>query len=335
MRSSVRFLGGGVIDATPVWTNNPSLSSVEGGKPVVLNLLATSPIEAPIVFTAGTLPAGLTLTGSTIGGVVENPAADETKNFDVYVATGILSRKITFSLPVTKSATDDPFSANVVFYYRANGNYTDTSANNRSIVATGANTNMQVVASNGKFGGALEFRGTSMTLAQDMRIPAHADLNVGTSDFTLEWQLRASTTQTQYSVWMVSATGAAGSTNNSDTTNGISIFAQPGNTNRFSLKCGAGGARSTAIAPNDNVWRHYAVVRSGNVIKVYVDGVGQLSYDYTGEVDFGSAYGIRLGNWNGQNAANQFRGFIDEIRLTKAARYLSNFTPPSAEFPYP
>jgi hypothetical protein len=79
----------------------------------------------------------------------------------------------------------------------------------------------------------------------------------------------------------------------------------------------------------NDVWQHHAVVRSGGVLTLYLDGVA------IGSTSFGNNLGSSTVMNIGDNGAGAQRtnGYIDEFRVTKgAARYLANFTPPSMQF---
>jgi hypothetical protein len=84
-----------------------------------------------------------------------------------------------------------------------------------------------------------------------------------------------------------------------------------------------------------NTWYHLAVVRSSGTIKVYWDGTERTSFtnDYNwtpsgtdyivgATPKFGEFIDDR-GSWN---------GYMDEIRISKSARYTANFTPTTSAF---
>lgn len=99
---------------------------------------------------------------------------------------------------------------------------------------------------------------------------------------------------------------------------------------------GDAGAIGTVITIN--VWHHLAIVRVGNNIQGYLNGVQQfnaampsaqnltpIGADLTFDPPFtiGSNRGLDF-----------FSGYIDEFRVTNGvARYTANFTPPTAAFP--
>ncbi len=76
-------------------------------------------------------------------------------------------------------------------------------------------------------------------------------------------------------------------------------------------------------------WHHMAFVRAGNIIRLFIDGIqegGNVAYSGSmltdralriGDDSFGSA------PWNGH---------LDEVRISKVARWTSNFTPPTEAY---
>lgn len=81
-----------------------------------------------------------------------------------------------------------------------------------------------------------------------------------------------------------------------------------------------------------NAWSHLAVCRSGATTRLFLNGEivasGPDNYNYP-------AYDapLTIGGDYTQNANGDFRGWIDELRITKGvARYTAAFTPPDAPF---
>jgi hypothetical protein len=76
-----------------------------------------------------------------------------------------------------------------------------------------------------------------------------------------------------------------------------------------------------------NTWYHIAWVRNGTNIKIYLDGVEKGSATISGtpsvvarDLSIGSHY--RVGS----------RSYVDEIRISKTARYTAGFTPSASAF---
>ena len=79
-----------------------------------------------------------------------------------------------------------------------------------------------------------------------------------------------------------------------------------------------------------NTWQHHALVRSGNTLTHYVNGIAATSYSGTMPTFTlnGGFIGASDGGAYGQKCN------LEELRVTKGvARYLENFTVPSARFP--
>jgi hypothetical protein len=81
-----------------------------------------------------------------------------------------------------------------------------------------------------------------------------------------------------------------------------------------------------------NVWDHFAFVytKSNNTIRLFYNGTQVASTTVSGTPQFQDvgATVITIGQYN-NNAMN---GYLDEIRVSKSARYTSNFTPATSPF---
>jgi hypothetical protein len=95
------------------------------------------------------------------------------------------------------------------------------------------------------------------------------------------------------------------------------------------------GAGSIVIISNNNVfttntWYHFAVVRSSNVISLYVNGV-DVTNNRVGTQSSGIGAGnLTIGGF--PNGALMYSGHFDEIRWSNTARYTSGFTPSTTPF---
>ncbi|PWC73969.1 LamG domain-containing protein [Azospirillum sp. TSH64] len=90
----------------------------------------------------------------------------------------------------------------------------------------------------------------------------------------------------------------------------------------------AGAVRITsAVLASDN-WYHIALVRRVGVTTLYVGGVSAGTWaDTTAYV----AHTISLGSYY-DTPNNRLLGWLDQVRVSKIARYSANFTPPTAAF---
>jgi hypothetical protein len=88
---------------------------------------------------------------------------------------------------------------------------------------------------------------------------------------------------------------------------------------------------SHTVTPTLSTWYHIAVSYDGSTYRLFWDGTqqdsvgaGTLTYE-TGGLSIGSRYG---------SGSDPFHGHMDEIRVSHAARYTTNFTPGGPFSPY-
>jgi hypothetical protein len=79
-------------------------------------------------------------------------------------------------------------------------------------------------------------------------------------------------------------------------------------------------------------WDHYAVVRSGNLLYGFKNGtlLNSGGTAITGTIANAASTDFRIG---GIKNGNVYNGYIQDLRITKYARYTANFTAPTAAFP--
>ena len=91
-----------------------------------------------------------------------------------------------------------------------------------------------------------------------------------------------------------------------------------------------GSATNFSSTLPQNEWYHFALVRSGSTVKIYVNGTA----DSTTRSDSNSyAFGSDTLHIGGHPSLTSygFQGYLDDFRLTIGlARYTSNFTPPTS-----
>lgn len=145
-------------------------------------------------------------------------------------------------------------------------------------------------------------------------VATQPDFNFGTADFTIElWAYRT-------------ATGVVYSLIDLRPSAGASPYPQISISSTGTVRYTVGGV--TQIQSGTlvlNTWTHVAVVRQSGVTWLYVAGVkSATSYTDTnnylqGAVTIGATFG----------GSTPFAGYIDDLRISKVARYTTSFTPPT------
>ena len=100
-----------------------------------------------------------------------------------------------------------------------------------------------------------------------------------------------------------------------------------------SVQKGFGGYDTGYFGVDDNTlpaavatqWLHVAVCRIGSVVKLYHNGTLKVTHTHTNDYPNGN---VKIGYGGGTS----LNGFVDDVRISKMARYTSNFTPPSEPF---
>ena len=212
--------------------------------------------------------------------------------------------------------TTDPFYASVsllLFGGGTNGStiISDISQSPKTVVAIG---NSQISTAQSKFyGSSILFDGTGDYLT----VSPTTDLVFDAGAFTVEcWFYANSLSATLYAGLMAFNAGPNTSAWGSYVrSNGVFMYGSAGTLT-------GGGTVST------NTWHHYAATRSGNTLRVFLNGVQQATATVTGNYISGGSE-FRVGDDN--DATNPaFNGYINDLRITKGvARYTANFTPPT------
>lgn len=204
----------------------------------------------------------------------------------------------------------DPLFASVALLLPMNGangstTFTDASSSPKTFTRSGS---VQISTAQSKFGGAsAEFSGSGGTLSASSWIYI-------SGDFTIECLMYSTSTADQIigghgvqnvQVFRINDSGTG---NMSFFLNGTQVF------------------NPTPAGITTYQWQHLAICRSGSSTRMFVDGgqIGATNTSWTGAFFFNVVGGM---------FSNNFLGYLDEFRVTTAARYVANFTPPAAPFP--
>jgi hypothetical protein len=231
-------------------------------------------------------------------------------------------------MPLKPAIIDkDPYFSSVSLLLRMNGangstTFVDSGPNALAITRFG---DAQISTAQSKYGGASAyFDGTGDYL----RITDSTRFNFGSGDWTVEFWFYNSNPSDQWK----------GLIDLSDGNNGYAgIWVSYLSNNSIQTSISTTGfswavtATGTANSVSKNVWNHYAVVRTGNVVKIFLNGIQYVS----NSTITGSVYAAKFNHFIGSFGAAglNYNGYLDDIRITKGiCRYIANFSPPAYEF---
>jgi hypothetical protein len=241
--------------------------------------------------------------GARDGGIVYGPG------------TAWMTSSTTF-VPGERTNGLDPYFSSVSLLLHMNGSngsttFTDSSSNGLAIAATG---NAQISTTQSKFGNASgNFDGSGDYLTVN-----NSSVNIAASqDFTWEaW------------IYPLSLGGYKCIVKNGDSSTGTPHLYL---SNSLLILW---ESNSSKIAHQTNVvvnqWQHVALVRAGNVSRIYLDGISSSdAYSWSASTSNILTIGSDAGG-----IGQDFNGYIDEVRVTKGvARFTSTFSPSSNPFP--
>jgi hypothetical protein len=227
---------------------------------------------------------------------------------DVRVVTSALSNTVP-TAPLTAIT-----NTSLLLNFSNAGIYDATSKNDLETVG-----NAQIVAPTPTKwgGGSMAFDGTTDYLVE----PTSVYFGYGTGDFTIE-------------CWVYfNSTGTATIFSNLSGTASTNPHIYINSTIRFYN--GGGDRITSSTSPSTGVWYHLAVCRASGSTRMFLDGT-QTGSTYADTNDYGQSAPLGVGTyWNGGApvTASTLNGYLQDVRVSKYARYTTNFTPPTAAFP--
>ena len=215
----------------------------------------------------------------------------------------------------------DPYTVLLIHGNGVDGSadFPDTTTLNHAITAVG---NAQVDTAQKKFGtGSVLLDGTGDWLS----LADSDDWNFGSGDFTIDLWIKRNATGATYLFGQSNATYSATSRAWE-----INLTA----TGVIQGRVWVAGANQEAPSPgsitNDGLFHHLALIRYGNNLYLYLDGVSGGAKDITGLTVQNSTNPLYIGSLAGLTPVN---GWLDEIRVSKGiARWTADFTPPTEEY---
>jgi YD repeat-containing protein len=238
------------------------------------------------------------------------------------------SQDVTLTLSANDFASADSFTKLLLHADGTNGSidFIDNSQSHHSITAYG---NSRLDTSQTKFGSAAAFfdgDGDYLSLADS------ADWNFASEDFTIDFWVKFNTLPASGSYQMLCS-------QISDSAHYV-YLAVKNSSGAYQLTFYVNNpSYAIDVAANTNpnfstgVWCHIALVRTGNIFKIFQDGIqigaDAVDSDVVSDIDAP----FEIGRWNHSGAYFYFDGWLDEIRISKGiARWTANFTPANAPY---
>ena len=217
------------------------------------------------------------------------------------------------ALPTTASSTPaDPYYGYTSLLLHMDGtnastNFVDSGPSALTVTRTGTPA---ISTSQSKYGGSsVAFSGTTDRLG----VASNALFAFGTGDFTVEFWVYFNSISTSFV--QLYDTYVSG---------GFSFY-WSGSTSTLIISNRSANQLSQAWSPSANTWYHLAVSRSGTSLKLFVNGT--VLGSATASTSYAQA-AIQIGG-TADNASYTLNGYIDDLRITKYARYTSAFAPPA------
>lgn len=255
----------------------------------------------------GALPPGIQLDEQS-GTLTGTPISAATYSFTVKVQYGSKNDLQVYSIPVTLTTTSFLAHMNSLSETPAVGRYDALS------------TAITLDTANFITGGASFYNNTSNAR---VKMLGDATTTFGTGDFTIEFWARRTRRDADYSAYMFSMAGVAQIW--------IDDLTSSNTNNKLYFSTGKGSISAPSYMAM-STWYHLALVRKNGVISAFVNGTKVASL---ADASNYAQQDIHLfSKATMQSAPNNYRSFygnIDEVRVSKTARYDADFTPSATE----
>ena len=297
------------FSASPNWQTSSGLGEYPDSVSITLTLSAN--LATSYTTVSGSLPPGLSLNGNTgvITGSVTGITVDTTYTFTVR-ATDAELQDSPRTFTVTITVGDPYFRLTTLLLTGNSGNtvVTDSSTNNFAINVVGDSR-----ASNFSpylTGWSNYFDGTGDNLI----VASNAAFALGSGDFTVECWFYMNNTSTAMCMFENRPT---------NTSSGINMFVNYSAAGQVQYRDSSGAPISSSITVSANTWNHYALVRSGSTITLWING--QSGGSVTKTTNFTDNTCVLAQD---QGGGFNFAGYLSNFRIVKGtALYTANFTP--------
>jgi len=180
--------------------------------------------------------------------------------------------------------------------------------------------NAQISTSVKKYGtGSMYFDGSGDYLY----VPSNLSNALGTGDFTFECWVNAAATPSDVGIF------ESRTLSDSGIQNGFTLTAFSSSVIRIFSD---GILISSSNTSYVGAWCHVAVVRASGTWTLYINGVSQGTSTAVRNMT-NTDMVIGAGRYSSSSTPNAFfNGYIDDLRITRSARYLANFTPQTSQW---
>jgi hypothetical protein len=261
------------------------------------------------------------------GGTQYNIAALDRMTPKPVIVTRSVQPQLLNAVKIGAPTVGDPAFALVVMQLSmdgTNGSTTFVDSSSRAITMSAVN-GAQLTTTGPQFGTAAGiFEGTG-----DRVSGSHADLALGTGDFTVELSLAPTTSSQTWARYIqIGANAVAGALyiNRRNTTNPPCV--------NCSVHTGSAYVdvlQGDLTLPTSGAYTHVAVTREAGVWRLFVGGVLDKSATFTSAGNNLTETTAFIGS--NQSTDEAYAGKMDNLRITKGlARYTAGFTPPSGPF---
>lgn len=288
------------------------------------------------VYVNGMPGTSFTSTASISAGdprIGENPAAPTTQKLTAFVEDFRISRYARYTAPfavpsvpiVSLTTLDDYFDYNVVLITGAGTDGSTTILDEIGHVVT-VNGNAVISSASKKYGTSslfLDGLGDYLSFASGPDFDLDADFTIETWFNTTNFTLQGSGDAKRCLYSRGDAGGSASSLDLKIDDGGVhSIMFSNGNASTIRI--------TGAVNVTNGLWHHVALVRFNGLITLYINGA-QTGTPYASTQVFNA--GVPRIGMQADSISGAFNGYIQDFRITRYARYRSNFAVPKASLP--